>query len=105
MNIYKDIEANDDESYFYFKCKCYDSYKKHEVPHSKEVAPSIISAQVMHATCTCASGKFNSCNHTRALMLKICKYSLFESKTTENLNDEFDENPSLACTSTLQTFW
>ena len=36
--------------------------------------------------------------------MKICKYSLFESKTTEDLNDELDENPSLACTSTLQTW-
>ena len=26
----KYIEANDDENYFYFKCKCYHSYKKHE---------------------------------------------------------------------------
>ena len=69
-----------------------------------QVALCIISAQVMHATCTCASGKVNYCNHTLALTLKICKYSLFESKTTEDLNDELDENPSLACTSTLQTW-
>ena len=34
--------------------------------------------------------------------MKICKYSLFESKTTEDLNDESDENPALACTSKLQ---
>ena len=32
----KDIEANDDENYFYFKCKCYHSYKKHEAPHNKK---------------------------------------------------------------------
>ena len=36
-------------------------------------------------------------------MLKICKYSLFQSKTTEDLQDECDENPSLACTSELQS--
>ena len=24
---WKDIEANDDENYFYFKCKCYHTYK------------------------------------------------------------------------------
>ena len=58
----------------------------------------------MHATCTCAAGKVGYCNHTLALMLKICKYALFESKTTEDLNDELDENPSVACTSTLQTW-
>ena len=100
----KDIEANDDENYFYFKCKCYHSYKKHEAPHTIQVALCIISAQVMHATCTCAAGKVGYCNHTLALMLKICKYSLYESKTTEDLNDELDENPPLACTSTLQTW-
>ena len=77
--------------------------KKHEGPHSKQVSLCIISAQVMHATCTCASGKVNYCNHTLALMLKIWKYSLFERKTTEDLDDELAENPSLACTSTLQT--
>ena len=43
-------------------------------------------------------------NHTLALTLKICKYSLFESKTTEGLNEELDENPSLPCTSALQTW-
>ena len=37
-------------------------------------------------------------------MLEICKYSLFESKTTEDLQDESDENPSLACTSKLQSW-
>ena len=93
-----------DENYFYFKCKCYHSYKKHEAPHTIQVALCIISAQVMHATCTCAAGKVGYCNHTLALMLKICKYSLYESKTTEDLNDELDENPPLACTSTLQTW-
>lgn len=39
-----------------------------------------------------------------ALMLKICKYSLFESKTTEDLQGECDENQSLACTSKLQSW-
>ena len=37
-------------------------------------------------------------------MLKICKYSLFENKATEDVNDELYENLSLACTSTLQTW-
>ena len=100
----KDIEANDDEHYFYFKCKCYHSYKKHDAPHTIQVALCIISGQVMDATCTCAAGKVGYCNHTLALMLKICKYSLFESKTTEDLRDELDENPTLACTSKLQSW-
>lgn len=100
----KDIEANDDEHYFYFKCKCLHSYKKHDAPHTIQVALCIISGQVMDATCTCAAGKVGYCNHTLALMLKICKYSLFESKTTEDLRDELDENPTLACTSKLQSW-
>ena len=54
--------------------------KKHEAPHTIHVALCIISGKVMHATCTCAAGKVGYCNHTLALMLKICKYSLFESK-------------------------
>ena len=37
-------------------------------------------------------------------MLKICKYSLFQSKTTEDLQDECDESSSLACTSKLQSW-
>jgi len=95
----KDIEANDDENYFYFQCKCYHSYKKHETPHKIQVALCIITGQVMAASCTCAAGEVRYCNHTLALLLKICKYSLFESKTTEDLKDELDENPALACTS------
>ena len=39
----KDVEANDDEHYFYFKCKCYHSYKKHDAPHTIQVALCIIS--------------------------------------------------------------
>ena len=50
---------------------------------------AFISGKVMHATCTCAAGKVGYCNHTSALMLKICKYSLFESKTqTSFLNED-----------------
>ena len=35
-------------------------------------------------------------------MLKICKFSLYKSKTTKDLRKEEDENPQLACTSQLQ---
>ena len=100
----KDIEASDDENFFYLKCKCYHSYKKHETPHTIQVALCIIALCIMAASCTCAAGKVGYCNHTLALMLKICKYSLFESKTTEDLRDELDENPALACTPKLQSW-
>lgn len=36
-------------------------------------------------------------------MLKLCKYSLYESKTTRDLSSDGDENAQVACTSKLQT--
>ena len=48
----KEIEAADDQDYFYFKCKCYHSSKKHEAPHAVQVALCILSGQVIDATCT-----------------------------------------------------
>lgn len=48
----KEIEAADDQDYFYFKCKCYHSSKKHEAPCAVQVALCIISGQVIDATCT-----------------------------------------------------
>ena len=53
----KDIEPNDDENYFYFRCKCYHSNKKHETPHKIQVALCILTGQVMAASCTCAAGE------------------------------------------------
>ena len=35
-------------------------------------------------------------------MFKICKYTLFEAKTTKDLCQEKDKKPELACTSQLQ---
>ena len=81
----KDTETNEDEHCFDFKSICYHSYKKHEAPHMIEVALCIKSGNVMDATCTCVAGKVDYCNHTLALMLKMCKYSLFESKPTDDL--------------------
>jgi len=69
-----------------------------------EVTLCIISGNVMETTCTCAAGKVGYWNHTLALVLKIWKYSLFESKTTEDLNDESDENPALEFASKLQSW-
>ena len=48
------------------------------------------------------AGKVGFCNHISALMLKVCKFALFEAKSTKDLNQEQDENPELACTSQLQ---
>ena len=38
------------------------------------------------------------CNHVLALMFKVCKFSLYDSKNTSDLCDEEDEQPDLACT-------
>ena len=58
----------------------------------------------MESTCSCVADKTGYCNHSLALMLKICKFSLFESKSTEDLVNDADQNPEEACTSRLQTW-
>ena len=39
----------------------------------------------MESTCSCMVGKPGYCNHSLALMLEICKFSLFESVTPQNV--------------------
>lgn len=56
----------------------------------------------MHANCSCKAGNVGYCNHVLALMFKACKFSLYDSKKTDDLNQESDEHPDLACTSQLQ---
>ena len=62
----------------------------------------IFKGDVLDSSCTCVAGKAGFCNYISALMFKICKYTLFEAKTTKDLCQEKDENPELACTSQLQ---
>ena len=63
-----------------------------------------MSGEVVYANCgpSCAAGKSGFCNHVLALMLKVCKYTLYNCKDTTELQHEEDENSSTACTSTLQ---
>ena len=56
----------------------------------------------MDSNCTCVAGKVGFCNHISALLLKICKFTLFEAKSTKDLCEEKDEHPELARTSQLQ---
>lgn len=35
-------------------------------------------------------------------MLKVCKFSLYKCKTTQDLTSENDQNSTMACTSSLQ---
>ncbi|CAH3177911.1 unnamed protein product [Porites evermanni] len=64
--------------------------------------PSDGWGQVTHANCSCKAGKVGYCNHVLALMFKACKFSLFDSKSTDDLCQDDDELPDLACTSQLQ---
>lgn len=98
----KDIEANSDQRYFYLRAKCYHSFKKSEAPHDLCFTLCIVSGQVLHATCSCKAGRVGYCDHVLALMFKACKFSLFDSKATDDLCKDEDEQPDLACTSQLQ---
>ena len=97
-----EIMAASDQQRFYFKAKCYHSFRKNDPPHQLKLALCIIKGDVLHSSCTCVAGKVGFCNHISALMLKVCKFTLYEAKTTKDLRDEHDENPSVACTSQLQ---
>ena len=97
-----DIMATSDKKCFYFKAKCCHSYRKNDPPHQLNLALCILGGDVLESSCTCVAGKVGFCNHISALMLKVCKFSLYKSQTTKDLRKEEDENPQLACTSQLQ---
>ena len=81
----------------------YHSFKKSEAPHDLRFCLCLVSGQVVHAKCSCKAGQVGYCNHVLALMFKVCKFSLYDSKNTSDLCDEEDEQPDLArCTSQLQ---
>ena len=96
------IMAASDQHCFYFKAKCCHSFRKNDPLHSLKLAFRIVKGDVLDSNCTCVAGKVGFCNHIPALMLKICKFTLFEAKSTKDLCEETDENPELACTSQLQ---
>jgi len=98
------VECTSDEKHFYFHCKCYHSFRKNDEPHNIKLALCIVSGSVVESTCSCVAGKTGYCNRSLALMLKMCKLSLFESKSTQDLVNEADQNPEEACTSKLQTW-
>ena len=87
---------------FYFQAKCCHSFRKNDPPHQLKLALCIVKGDVLDSSCTCVARKVGFCNHISALMLKVCKFALFEAKSTKDLNQEQDENPELACTSQLQ---
>ena len=97
------MASNNDKLIFpFFRAKCYYSFRKNDPPHELKITLCIVKGTVIHSRCTCVAGQVGYCNHISALMLKMCKFSLFKAKTTKDLCDENDENPTLACTSKLQ---
>lgn len=101
-----EIQTHQDQRYFYYRAKCFHSFKVREEPHNMKLALCIVSGEVEYAYCgpSCAAGKSGFCNHILALMMKVCKYSLYDCKDVRDLKDEEDENPTTACTSALQTW-
>ena len=75
-----DIQATYDQCYFFYHAKCFHSFKKNESPHELNLALCVVSDDVMYAYCgpTCAAGKSGFCNHILSLMLKVCKFSVFQ---------------------------
>ena len=100
----KEILATSDQKHFYFKCFCYHSFKKNDPPHKLTVALDIVSGEVKNAECSCVAGKIGFCNHVLALMMKICKFCLYDCKDVSELDRDDDMLPTEACTSSLQTW-
>ena len=98
-----DIQTTYDQRYFFYRAKCCHSFKKNESPRELKLALCVVSGDVIHAYCgpTFAAGKSGFCNHILALMLQVCKFSLFHCQKVTGLKDEDDENHSSACTSSL----
>lgn len=98
----KDVVAASDNEYFFFQCLCHHSYKKNEAPHKLKVALCLVSGSVKYASCTCVAGSVGFCNHVLALMMKLCKFSLYNCQNVKELDDECDMAQPKACTSSLQ---
>ena len=73
-----------------------------DAPHNLKVTLCIFSGEVKHISCSCIAGKVGFGNHILALLMKICKFSLYECKTFHELENEEDMQPKQACTSSLQ---
>ena len=85
-----DIQTNYDQRYFFYRAKCFHSFKRHENPHYLDLALCIVSGDVMYANCgsSCAAWKSSFCNHILALMLKVCKYTLYNCvNVTERVHE------------------
>ena len=86
----KDISAASDENYFYFRSQCYHSFRKNDAPHNLKVALCILSGEVKYASCSCVAGRVGFCNQVLALLMKMCKFTLYECKNVSELDREED---------------
>ena len=78
--------------------------RKNDPPHNVFLALYIVSVEVKDSKCSCVAGSLGYCNHSLALMLKACKFSLYGSQNTKDLENEGDQIPERACSSKLQTW-
>lgn len=97
-----DLSVASDQVHFFFKSKCHHSFRKNDPPHNLKVALDLVSGEVKSASCSCVAGQIGFCNHILALLMKICKLSLYGCKDVSELEEEDDMQPTKACTSTLQ---
>ena len=77
---FKDISAASDQVHFFFKSSCYHSFRKNDPPHSLKVALDLVTGEVRNASCTCVAGQVGFCNHILALLMKLCKFSLYSAR-------------------------
>ena len=76
--------------------------EKNDPPHNFKVVLCIFSGEVTNASCSCVAGQVGFCNHILALLLKLCKFTLYECKSVSDLDSEEDMQPKRSCTSHLQ---
>ena len=91
-----------DSSYFYFCCQCHHSFRKNNPSHNLKVALCISTGEVKNASCSCVAGQVGFCNHILALLLKLCKFTLYECKSVADLDNEEVMQPKQSCTLSLQ---
>ena len=47
----REVECTSDEKHFYFRCKCYQSFRKNDKPHNLKLAMCIVFGDLVESTC------------------------------------------------------
>ena len=98
-----EIQTHQDQSYSYYRAKCFRSFKVCEEPHNLKLVLCIASWEVEYAYCgpSCTAGKSGFCNHILALMCPLVwLYCLYEQRAKRG--DTLREN---LCDYYLSTFF